>query len=1135
MIKPENKILGKYNVVEPLGEDKYIATLNEQKYVIEPVQKPEHGSVMYSDTARQISAVQHENISKLSIDEDDNNFYFIEKYFDSAYYNKLEAESFLCESTDFVCGGINTDNTINYQLLLKCYIQIASAIQFIHQKGFFHGNINPDNIRIGRDENAYLLDFGRSYMYSMLKNMPSKTFFAPEQLEQSEPLPESDIFSFGLCMIKLIVDNFEDFDFFDSYKSPADLESMFSQILEEYELEDMENSLFLLTQKMLALNPKDRISLADIQKELRQLLAQVQDSKTFAIEIYEKTRDKYAELHSILQYEVREHIQQKIEGHRAFWEFGTDKQGRFEIKIAVGNIVFFCAVRDNAFKFFCFQISELPSHVENITRHGLETNDTFKIASPGQPHSRTEFDNVSEVVRTLAEQYKLKQIKLKRQEIDIKAIASEEDLLEAEYKTIQEKKNTRQIHLMLDDAENIQGIDRGKETITFKFAEDDYTEQPTKDIDSGDTMSLGEMLVISKNENQVELAGDNSHKTKDFKKGQDVVINSQERDDFELKAQVVQTDVIAVTVTVKLDKYGTTKFEQQIEKGEIDKTEILTISYDYKVEEIIWGKQNSALEELKTANTAIHNLLRKINEPSTFIKGELADISRFFNDRLDDNQKLAVQKSLSLGEDCEVMIIQGPPGTGKTTTITEIVMQILKTKTHDKILVASQSNQAVDNVLEKICQIEDKILRIGKDEKKMSSVAAKYAPDSVLNKIISENRKRLKENNITHDNKDIEKRFQELQQEFDKSLQTLTAKIANSATDEDKRKGKKSRDGELGDLFTRNIRLIFGTLLGISSWKNFREMVFDWIIVDEAGRATLSELLVPCIKAKKLILVGDHKQLSPVIDDEVLEKIEDKEGAKTSFFQRYFERLQANDGNQNKERPNLRHTLTSNYRSERRICDLYSKAFYGGLLRVSDEVNKTKQHGLAIFDSSVVWIDTGKLPNRGDTQKGTGKINNCNCQIVSTLVQSICSEIQKQKADYGIGIITPYKAQKDLLSQKINTKSYEPVKIDIGTVDSFQGSDRDIIIYDCVRSGKSKKKARIDFIADEKRLNVSLSRAKKLLVIVGDMDFLYNAGVGGSAEGGGNPFVEIIETINSDKASYQIIKLEDKNGSKAAK
>ena len=122
--------------------------------------------------------------------------------------------------------------------------------------------------------------------------------------------------------------------------------------------------------------------------------------------------------------------------------------------------------------------------------------------------------------------------------------------------------------------------------------------------------------------------------------------------------------------------------------------------------------------------------------------------------------------------------------------------------------------------------------------------------------------------------------------------------------------------------------------------------------------------------------------------------------------------------------------------------------------------------------------------------------------------------------NYDIGIITPYKAQTELLRSKLSIKKNFPdSRIDIGTVDSFQGSDRDIIIYDCVRSGKANQKAKIDFIADEKRLNVSLSRAKLLLIIVGDMNFLHEAQVSDKD----NPFVSIIEHIAQNRSQYEII------------
>ena len=130
-----------------------------------------------------------------------------------------------------------------------------------------------------------------------------------------------------------------------------------------------------------------------------------------------------------------------------------------------------------------------------------------------------------------------------------------------------------------------------------------------------------------------------------------------------------------------------------------------------------------------------------------------------------------------------------------------------------------------------------------------------------------------------------------------------------------------------------------------------------------------------------------------------------------------------------------------------------------------------------------------------------------------------------KKNNLSIGIITPYKDQKHYLDNSLKDiiRAYkdEKLEIDIGTVDSFQGSDRDIIIYDCVRSGDGKK-SKIDFIADEKRLNVSLSRSKKLLLIVGDIEFLYKSSTNKDI----NPFKEIIEYM--DKNNYEIRTLGDR-------
>ncbi len=903
-------------------------------------------------------------------------------------------------------------------------------------------------------------------------------------------------------MLNLLIESqFESFSFLEAYKDFASLAHIYEKITaEEERLDKINAGLFLLIKKMLKELPKERENLINVRKELTNLLNSILPHKTFAICIYDKVIEKWRENHSCDRYTEKQDIQSKIDGYRAYWEFGKDKNDRDEIKIAIGDIVFCCSANEENKCFFCFHIIENPNVVDRQEKYGLPTDDKFKII--GQDNFPMDCDNAGEEIFELRKKYEQKQLEYARYETDKKSIATEEELLEAEKKTIEEKKNTRKVI--------IREIDKGSDTITLEFL-------PEKDVEESD-------------ENEGILK--NKTTEKDFKSSQTVILQSSINSKKELSGTVLQSKT-GEEVTVQFEKYTvlknlpkTSRDTESVEDEEIKKQkptlllvkgEEYYLSYDYQVEEIIWNKRNRALEELQNGNTQIPNFLRKINRPEEFIKNDLIDVPNFYNAELDENQKCAVQKSLSLSNDCEVLVLQGPPGTGKTTTITEIVTQILKSRPHEKVLIASQSNQAVDNVLEKICEFEDKILRIGNDHKKMSKVAQNYTPDKVLNKIIKENIRRIDKNPVKFQNPEIQAKMEELQKDFREKLQHITSKMGNEA-----KSTEKNKEADLATLFTRNIRLIFGTLLGISSWNKFREMTFDTIIVDEAGRATLSELLVPCIKAKKLILVGDHKQLAPVIDDDVLEKIDDKNEAKTSFFQRLFERTKIAD------RENLLHTLEYNYRAAGSICDLYSNAFYEGKLKTTDVINSKKRHSLS-FTSNVVWCDTGKLPDKEDKQKGTGKINQCNARIIERVLNQLKTEMSSHNKNYDIGIITPYKAQMELLRSRLTIKkNYADCKIDIGTVDSFQGSDRDIIIYDCVRSGKLKQKAKIDFIAEEKRLNVSLSRAKLLLIIVGDRDFLYQAKVSDK----NNPFKAIIEYIAQNKDEYTVIE-EKPNAGKA--
>lgn len=1168
------KILGKYEIIEVLGNGAYYAKIEslEREFIITRKSKDTTTeslqSIKFSHTAQKFSSISHPNISKLKVDEDDEYFYFIQERYQET--EALDSKIFRNDK-----GGID------YQRLLQCYMQILSAIGHIHKNGFYHGTINPSNILVDHDNRVFVLDFGRSHFYPLLEDA-DKSFYAPEQLgltdfmqintesintksyesaeTKSEISKESDIFSFGLCMLKLLLDNFEDLNFEKYYTNPKDLDSLFAKILEDYELKDSENEIFLLVKQMCAFDPSERISLQEIKEKLESLLRESATSHRIEINLSNKVVENYRELTGISSYEVKSDIESKIKNAKSFWHFGRDKNGREEIKVACGNIVFCCSAKDSPY-LFCFNLLDNPNKRDQVEREGVAFEDTLNVAMEfiitiGHNH-RKECENIQELKDHLQDEFRKQELRSKQNELNQQAIATEESLLEAEYKTLQQKKNTQYGVL--------KEIRKGSDEIVFilldktkilKEQEDKASKKTTyiKELEThykGGLQHLIKHLPDSKIKEQSEdkstqntkskpshqdsqsqdSKNKNSQNEKNFKPKQKILFREKDSNSSDIfKAEVVQYNQDTLELTVKREKYSNLN---EVSKG------IYEISYDYQVEEIIWNKKDRALKELQKSNVLIPNLLRKINNPKELEPNALVEIESFFDNNLDSNQKEAVQKALSLDFGSEILLIQGLPGTGKTTTITEMLRQIKKRHKHYKILIASQSNQAVDNVLEKIAKDNEKILRIGNDESKMSEIARQFTPEKVINKLIQENRKRIQKNPIKNPNPHIEQKLQGLQKGFLESLQKLTAKTSNN-----------KRDYQSADLFLKHCTIIFGTLIGISSWKDFRDTAFDFAIIDEAGRATLSELLVPCIKAKKIVLVGDHKQLAPVIDDEVSQNLSQKhskEEVRASFFERIYERMER-DKEEKEHIKHFQHRLTHNYRAHKSICAIYSNAFYDRELTTQDLISRQREHGLECFSKSVVWLDTGKMPNKEDTQKGTGKINRCNAGLIERYTRQILHELKAKNLGYSIGIITPYKDQKQLLDSKLsavkkefkdfykklaegmdkdnnNIKDYA---LDIGTVDSFQGSDRDIIIYDCVRCSKSKnnnnvkgKKGgqKIDFIADEKRLNVSLSRSKQLLIIIGDMEHLYTA----NTSKGENPFEKIIDYIHKHKQDYQII------------
>ena len=333
-----DKILGIYEIIKEISKNEYLVKKGLQRFNIKKIPKDDKESI-YSHKAQNLSSIQHRNLINISIDEDEKYFYAVRKELEPQEFDKLDAGIFLEYGDD-----------IRYQKLIECYLQIFEAIKYIHSQGLYHGNISTDNVLVNYKNEVFLLDFGKSYFYGLLGS-DSSLFHSPEQLGliKCDIDSKTDIFSFGLCILKLLVGTFEDFDFLKYYNHPNDLEKIFKAIENDYDLSDIDNDLFVLIKKMTVRNPNDRILLSNLREELINILSKTRKTYRFEINLQPKVAQDYREIHDITITEVIDDIESKIEKGKSYWSFGLDKEGnREEIKIACGDFIFCCSTRGRA-------------------------------------------------------------------------------------------------------------------------------------------------------------------------------------------------------------------------------------------------------------------------------------------------------------------------------------------------------------------------------------------------------------------------------------------------------------------------------------------------------------------------------------------------------------------------------------------------------------------------------------------------------------------------------------------------------------------------------------------------------------------------------------------------------------------
>ncbi|MBB3695985.1 AAA family ATPase [Flammeovirga yaeyamensis] len=439
--------------------------------------------------------------------------------------------------------------------------------------------------------------------------------------------------------------------------------------------------------------------------------------------------------------------------------------------------------------------------------------------------------------------------------------------------------------------------------------------------------------------------------------------------------------------------------------------------------------QLAVIKEVRLGVFKSTNVLNCLHNPSVDHLGKDTETHNieFFNKRLNSNQQNAVQSAL-LTDD--YALIQGPPGTGKTTVITEICRQLYHKNAKVRVLITSETHVAVNNVLENLIQYypHEKIFRIGNKEEGSDIPTLNVT----LNK--------LHEQYLNHFNGE------------DSFINTI---FNNLLADESRK--------SMEFAFASSVNFVGMTCNKISTFKfpvgesRSNNILFDYVIIDEAAKATFPELLLALSKADKAIIVGDPKQLPPVFCMEEIE-LQNEMGLDLPN-KRFIDFLYKNT-------PKAKNSfLNKQFRMPYEIGNLVSECFYEGKL----------ENGLdKVVVDPLVWVDYSNKAEENKWPKKGSKVV-CNLTEVDLIIKTI--KKYKLSAEDTI-ILSPYKRQIKLIKDRLLKESLNNYRV--FTIDAVQGKDEKNIIYSLTRNVGSMR-----FFSEPRRLNVSFSRVKERMFIIG--------------------------------------------------
>ena len=597
-------------------------------------------------------------------------------------------------------------------------------------------------------------------------------------------------------------------------------------------------------------------------------------------------------------------------------------------------------------------------------------------------------------------------------------------------------------------------IRKNREGMGYFFKWESITNQLIAELEQGDSVNIDVTWVEGESYNSVYADVDNPAELESFIKlfaqKTDAVIGREWKPQFFIKDDLgnrYNATVIDAGRTLRI--VGRKAYE--VFYGNSDFVELFAVNYPYAE-----YQQKNALRQFRIGQVVNPVIQAACLSSKSIVSnfGTNNEMVPFHNKDLAKNksQKTSVEQAF---KEKNIFFIQGPPGTGKTTVIRELVEQIFATDEESRVLIVSQANVAVDNAL--------------------SGLIKKYGDETVRcgngTKITQKFQKLLLQRRCQDYIDDLIQRKENFDETFFKTWQDIV--LANESY---------YYSPVLCELVIRNHRLIGATCVGLAKRNiGLERTEFDLVIIDEAGKALPAELLIPLVRAKKAVIIGDQCQLPPVINpilyDEEKIDLEERVVSENELFRHsFFERLYNNAPD------SCKIMLDTQYRMPEVLGTVISKLFYDGKLKNG---TGTATREPVLFDSNITFVNYDGDSRYHEKKDGNKQITNL---IEAKAAVSLVMSIRKKDPNCEIAVITPYKGQKRLISNSLLNAGihYQIEKISVDTVDSFQGSEADVVVFCTTRAIQPTL-----FFKDTRRLNVALSRAKRELIILGRMSYFY--------------------------------------------